>query len=429
MFRRLLVLAAATALFVPLHAADDPKAAEKVRGLVVKLGAEKEADRNAAEAELLKIGAAALPHLPPSEDKNLTAEQKKRLTAILPKIWQQRVEQDVAGSFVELPKGAMPLLDALREIERQTGNVVKDQREDFNEEATNPTLQFDGKKRKFWEAMDQLCTQAGVSMEHFAGEGAIGLRARPAGAASAASVTAGALRFNPQTITLTRNLGMGTAKCTVNILAVFEPRLKPLMVEVDVDSFKITDDQGREMKFSSERQQSTYNFQVQEGAHSFEIALDLEAPDRSAKSIKSISGEAALRLPAVTEQFTFDQWTGAEMQEKTTPSMRVKVGKAKDEGDGIWSFHLTVGMLGEKPEGESYLSASLDPEIYLVNADGSRLAPNGSKNVAEGEGEVDFEYSIVNAPGKLSDYKVVTRIPSGLTKAPIKFELKNLPLP
>src|SRR5262245_19887000 len=132
MLRRFVVLVSA-ALFVPLHAADDPKAAEKVRGLVAKLGAENEADRNAAEAELLKLGVAALPHLPPSEDKNLTAEQKKRLTGILPKIWQQRVEQDVAGSFVELPKGAMPLLDALREIERQTGNVVKDQREDFNE--------------------------------------------------------------------------------------------------------------------------------------------------------------------------------------------------------------------------------------------------------------------------------------------------------
>ena len=428
MQRVLLVLAASAALFLPLRAADDAQTAQKVKDLVAKLGAEKEPDRNAAEAELLKIGVPALAHLPPAEDKNLTAEQKTRLGKLIPKLWQQRVERDLEGSYVEIPKGAMPLADALREIERQTGNVVKDQREEFNEEATNPTLQFDGKKRKFWEAMDLLCKDANLSMEHFAGENAISLRGSRAGETSGAA-TVGALRFLPQTITLTRNLGMGNPKCTVNILAVFEPRLRPLLVEVDVDSFKIKDDQGRDLKFSSMREQSTYNFQVQEGAHTFEIALDLEAPDRSAKAIKSIVGEAALRLPAVTEQFTFDQWTGAEMQEKLTPSMKVKVGKAKDEGDNLWSFHLTVGLLGEKPEGESYLSASLDPEIYLVNADGSRLAPNAGKNVRDDEGELDIEYLISGAPGKLSDYKVVARIPSGVTKAPVKFEIKDLPLP
>src|SRR5262245_23735172 len=143
MRRRILVLAAAAALFVPLHAADDGKTAQKVKSLVVKLGAEKEDDRKAAEEERVKVGVEALPELPASQDKNLTAEQKTRLTRILPRIWQARVEQDVAGSFVEIPKGAMSLSDALREIERQTGNVVKDQREDFNEEPTNPTIQFD----------------------------------------------------------------------------------------------------------------------------------------------------------------------------------------------------------------------------------------------------------------------------------------------
>src|SRR5688572_22717208 len=104
MLRRFLVLTASAALFVPLLAADDPNAAQKVKALVTKLGAEKEADRKAAEEELIKFGVAALPHLPASEDKNLTAEQKERLSRILPKIWQTRVEQDVAGSFVEIPK-------------------------------------------------------------------------------------------------------------------------------------------------------------------------------------------------------------------------------------------------------------------------------------------------------------------------------------
>jgi hypothetical protein len=428
MLRRFLVLTASAALFVPMLAADDPNAAQKVKALVTKLGAEKEADRKAAEEELIKFGVAALPHLPASEDKNLTAEQKERLSRVLPKIWQARVEQDVAGSFVEIPKGAMPLADALREIERQTGNVVRDQREEFNEEATNPTIQFDGKKRKFWEAMDLLCKDAGITLEHFAGESAISIRAQGMGA-NPSTVTIGALRFTPQTITLTRNLGMGPAKCTVNILSVFEPRLKPMLVEVDVDSFKILDDQNRALKFAAERQQSMYTFQVQEGAHSFEIALDLEAPDRSAKTIKSITGEAALRLPAVTEQFTFDKWTGSEMQERATPSMKVKVGKSKDEGDGLWSFQLNVAMLGEKPEGESFLTASLDPEIYLVNADGSRLAPNAGKEVGESDGETAITYLISGAPGKLQDYKVVCRIPSGVTRVPVKFELKDLPLP
>ena len=426
MARQLLALACAGLLLPLAFAADE---AGKVKALVAKLGAEKEADRNAAEAELLKLGDAALPHLPSTENKDLNAEQKTRLGKVLPKIWQARVERDLAGSFVEIPKGAMPLADALKEIERQTGNVVRDQRDEFNEEATNPTIQFDGKKRKFWEAMDLLCKDAGVSMEHFAGENAVGIRGRPGDVLGAGSITVGAMRFAPQNITLTRVVGQPTAKCVVNIQAMFEPRLRPLLVEVDVDSFKVLDDRGQEIKFSSERQQSTYNFSVQEGAHTFEIALDLEAPERAAKAIKSISGEAALRLPAITEQFTFDKWTGDEMQEKATPSMKVKVGKAKDEMDGLWSFQMAVAMLGEKPEGESYLAAGLSPEIYLVNQDGSRLAPNAGTNVREDEGQAVFEYLISGAPGKLSDYKVVVRIPSGVTRAPVKFELKDLQLP
>jgi hypothetical protein len=107
----------------------------------------------------------------------------------------------------------------------------------------------------------------------------------------------------------------------------------------------------------------------------------------------------------------------------------VKVGKSKDEGDGLWSFQLNVAMLGEKPEGESFLTASLDPEIYLVNADGSRLAPNAGKEVGESDGETAITYLISGAPGKLQDYKVVCRIPSGVTRVPVKFELKDLPLP
>jgi hypothetical protein len=97
--------------------------------------------------------------------------------------------------------------------------------------------------------------------------------------------------------------------------------------------------------------------------------------------------------------------------------------------DGLWSFQMAVAMLGEKPEGESYLAAGLDPELYLVNNDGSRLAPNAGKSVREEEGQTVFEYLISGAPGKLEDYKVIVRIPSGVTRVPVKFELKDLPLP
>jgi hypothetical protein len=107
----------------------------------------------------------------------------------------------------------------------------------------------------------------------------------------------------------------------------------------------------------------------------------------------------------------------------------VRCGNGKDEGDGLWSFSVFVKQLGEAPEGESFVLAALEPEVFLIHKDGTRLAPNAGKNAKEEDEGLVVEYLISGAPGKMTDYQIVVRTPAGVSKIPVKFTLKDLPLP
>ena len=182
-----------------------------VRRLVRQLDAAQLAQREAAEAELLKRGPAILDLLPQPNDRQ-SAEVRQRLGRVRQKLQQQAADNAARSSTITLHADAMPLKKILAEFQRQSGNTIVDAREKSGRPVPDPTLKVNFAKTPFWQALDQVLDQAGLAVYVFGEKAAINVvpsAGRQAPHAKAASPIAGPFRFEPVSIEARRDLQLG----------------------------------------------------------------------------------------------------------------------------------------------------------------------------------------------------------------------------
>lgn len=405
----------------------EPEAAtptrEQVARLVLGLDAEERAEREQAEKELVDLGPGVLAFLPATDDPDLSAEQRQRLRRLVPALWQARLALDVAGSRVTLGSGT--LQEILERIGSRSGNSLTDLRADFNQEVTNPTLELGNEPDLFWKSLDALGDAAGISLYAHAGDRKLGIVGRPRSPSPIAY--AGAFRFEVQKILIERDLTQldDPPACALLLDGLVEPRLQPLAVEVDAAKIQATDDKGRKLAPLSPE---SYPILIDSTSFQFPLQFRVAAPARDAARI-DLAAELAVTLPSHVDEVVFDKLDGRRPSERTTAGLRAELGVITSE-DGVWSVPLSIQYLVSAGDFESHLQASMRNELYLEAADGSRFAQNGGMNSLPAEGaEFRAEYLFVDAPGKLTDYRLVVRVPSGLTQVPVRFAFKDLPLP
>ena len=134
----------------------------EVRSLLRQLGDDQLATREAAEQALVKLGPAALDHLPPITDR-MSAEVAQRLRRIQQVLQKAAAEQSGQARRVTLA-GEMPLSDAFTAIEKQTGNRI------LSKDAGAAVVTTDFENVTFWEAVDRLLDQAGLTVYNYGGE-------------------------------------------------------------------------------------------------------------------------------------------------------------------------------------------------------------------------------------------------------------------
>lgn len=414
-------------VLAPLGSAKEPDAAaptrEQVARLVLELDAEARAERERAEKELVELGPGVLALLPSTDDPDLSAEQRQRLRRLVPSLWQARLALDVAGSRIALGTGT--LKEILERIADQTGNPLVDLRADFNQEVTNPQLELGGEAELFWKAIDSLGDAAGLSLYAHAADRKLGIVGRPRPPSPIAY--AGAFRFEVQKILIERDLTQldDPPTCALLLDGLVEPRLQPLAVEVDSAKIEATDDKGRKLSSLSPE---SYPILIDPTSFQFPLQLRLAAPARDAARI-NLAAELAVTLPSHVDQVIFDKLDARRPTERSTAGLRAELGVITSE-DGVWSVPLSIQYLVSAGAVESHLQASMRNELFLEAADGTRFAQNGGMNSLPAEGpEFRAEYLFVDAPGKLTDYRLVVRVPSGLTQLPVRFAFKDLPLP
>ncbi len=408
---------------------------DRVLQLVDRLEASTADAREAATASLIKLGPKILPLLPdPATAK--TAERKERLERVRAALRVKDDDVNTKASRVTLSGKGIRLSEALRQLQKQSGNAITDLREQLGAEVTNPALDLDITDKPFFEALDQIARFAGTSLNFSTGDGTIGIMGgeapeasapkRPAVPAEALIQYNGPFRVEIQGLNVVREFKTGSATANVQIEVAWEPRLRPMLLKLKYDELKIIDDRKMEVKPQAEKEADEVIIRPENPIA--EINLNLLAPAREAKKLSSMHVHAEVTVPAGIKIFKFPSLTQKDVTVKQGDvSLTLETTEVDEQ---VWKVNVSLVYPGEGPAFESYRQGLFNNRLWLQRADGSRFEQNGGfSNTSNDGGKLGFEYLFVDAPGKPADYQLIYETPSKVITIPLEFDFKDVPLP
>jgi hypothetical protein len=425
------------ALELPAHAqtaAADAALRDRVLQLIERLNAPTPDARDAAVASLIKLGPKALPLLPdPATAK--TPQLKELLERVREGLRAKEDEVNTAASRVTITGKGIRLSEALQQLQKQTGNAITDLREQLGTEVTNPGLDLDLRDKSFFEALDEIARLASVAATFSTGDGSVGVMGGgpPDGEPNAPARSdkrliqyAGPFRIELQQLSLSRDFAAASAVALARFEVAWEPRLRPMLLKLQVEGVKILDDRKKEVKPQIAMESDEVVIRPENPAA--EINLNLDAPDRDAKKLVSIKVKAELTLPAGIKTFKIPSLAAKDVTVKQGDVSLTFEDTEVDEQ--VWKINVVLAYPGEGPAFESYRQGLFNNRLWLQRADGSRFEHNGGfSNTGSDGGKLGFEYLFVDAPGKPADYQLMYETPSKVITIPLEFEFKDVPLP
>ncbi len=428
-----LVAAALAATAGPARAQSGADAAlrDRVAQLIERLESPKAEARNAAEEALVKLGPKAL-SLVPEPAKGAEKDLAERLERIRAKLREAQDEQSTDASRVTIQQQGLRLSEALRILQTQTGNLITDLREQMGADATNPALDLDIVDKPFFEALDLVCKQAGLTPSFATGDGSIGLI--PGGEGLPVMIPApkpmiqytGPFRAELKLLAASQNFQGGARTANAQFEVAWEPRLRPMILALKANEATIVDNDGEAVAPAVTDESSSVVLRPENP--SAEINFNLEAPRREAQSLKTLKIKADVTIPAGLRTFRFPN-----LAEKGVKQSQGDITITLDDcdvEDYVWKVDVTLKYAGGGEAFESYQQGLFNNRLWLQRADGSRFEQNGGFNqTGAGEGTLGFQYLFVDAPGKPADYQFVYETPSQVVKIPLEVEFTDVPLP
>lgn len=409
--------------------ASDAALKDRVGQLVEKLGSDKAEVRDAAEKALMEIGAKALPLLPEAKEKK-GGEREARVEKIREALRESLDPTNLGASLVTIQVEKIRLSEALRALQKQTGNLITEQRD----EPTNPSFDLDFKDKPFFEALDEIAARAEVGLNFFTGDGSIGIvdrtnMARPGGKGKGDApevLYSGPFRVEFKQVTARRIFEAGTADANAQFSVAWEPRLRPMLLAIKAEDLKIVDDRGEAVMPSVARE--SLSVVLRPDNPIAELNVNMTAPARKAEKLASLKVRADVTVPAALRTFRFPNLAAKNAKVKQG-DITVELESVEVE-DQVWKVNVEVDYPGEGPAFESYQQGLFNNRLWLRRADGSKFEHNGGMNQSVGAGgKLSFEYLFVDAPGKPADYQFLYETPSKVVTIPLEFEYTDVPLP
>lgn len=419
------VLIAAALIAGQAEAAPDPAAAlqARVRRLLRQLEDDDLNVRSQAEKDLAALDPQVL-DLFPKNDTGLSPEVKERLGRVRNVLEKKAVATAVEASKVSL-QGEMTLAKAAAEIERQTGNKL------VGVEGREANIKLDAKDSTFWPVLDQVLDQAGLGVNPYGGYGdRLTLSARPDTELPryGSAFYSGIFRFEATQVQTVRNLRNPQISGTKLMLNIgWEPRTKPISLEQPLDKISAVDENGDPIPVDGV--EGELRADVQSDIPSVDLYLPLKSPDRGVRKIASLKGELTALVPGRVETFEFESLAMGENVEQRRAGVTVIFETARKNVDAH-EIRLRVKFDEAANALESYRDWIYRNETYLVDRDGKKLEVAAFNTTRQEANEVGLAYLYVLDEGKtLDNYKLVYRTPAAIIKKPIKYELKDIPLP
>jgi hypothetical protein len=400
---------------------------DKVKKLVVQLDDDSQARRDAAEKALIEIGPDLLDILPPPGSK-ASIELKARLARVRTAVEKTYIESFTKPSVVTM-KGTLKLAEAIASLAKQSGNTIIDARERFNQAPDNRDVMLDVDKVTFFEALDKLLDAAGMTVYGYSDKpGELLLMNSNEGDETRVSRSsyAGLFRLEAKRLEATRELrnpaGSGL-RITTDI--AWEPRLRPIVLELPLTDLKAVDENGAEIKTVGEGEQQ---YGIETTNSTLEIDLQLGLPPRGATKVASVKGTFTALVPGRVEKFEFSGLDKAknvavqrgtclvtfEQLRKNDDVHEVRLRLKFDEAANALESHR--GWIGNNP-------------AYIIDAKGTKIDSGGFSPSLVAENEAVLSYIFDLSEIDIAKCRFIYETPAALFKVPVEFELKDLELP
>lgn len=425
MNRLLLTVLILAGISMPLIAQDDAIDEVRVHQLVRQLEARGRDNRDAAESQLRDLGPKVLSLLP-EIDAGTGGELKQRLLRIHDHLEKQQLAESAKESRVTL-RGTMGLTDAFSQIEQQTGNTIVDYRGRMSQPSDNTEITIDLQDAPFWEALDRILDQAGLTVYTFVGE------PRKLAVISANAVAkkrlgsaaySGLFRVEPTTLSLERNLrNPGSDIFRMNVEMLWEPRVLPILIRQDLEDIELVTDNGETLTVAST---GTIQLPVQPGVASVDIRLPLSLPSRKAKEIKSLKGSFTALVPGGDVTFEFTNLAARNVAQRKAGITVVLDQVFPNDGVQQINIILRLDQAGEALQ--SHLDWAENNVVRLVDPNGNVADEPGYEKYRERDAEVGYSY-IFPIEESLDGWKLIYTTPAGIAEVPVEFEVENIPLP
>jgi hypothetical protein len=409
------------------EAADEDRAL-KVARLVRQLDSAEENKRKSAEDGLVSIGPSALQHLPEATDGS--AELAERLKRVRQALEKRAAEQSTQGSKFSI-SGKMTLAELRASIEKQTDNRIVDYRQRFSQQETNPQLALEIKNAPFWQALDVILDKTNLSIYPYSGSDGLALVDRDHGELprSKRGTYAGPLRLEVSRLVAERRPAVENGTLRVNLEVAWEPRLAPITFLQPLKDIQAIDDQGNPLRV--EGPETTLEAPSQ-GGTGVELVLPFVAPPHSVSNIASLKGTLTAILPGKVEAFEFSKLGDATKplfkpieQKKAAAHVLLEQVRKNNE---IWEVFVRIRFDDAGNSLDAHRSWILENEAILVGKDKKPVEKAGSFSTVRSAGELGMAYQFeITEP--IDEYTFVYKTASSISSLPLKYELKNLPLP
>ena len=417
---------------------------DRVAALVDEMNSNSAADRRAAEAKLVEMAGA-------------TAASAERLLRVLPEASdrmppavrsginraRKRIERKLAdsatkASVVTIAAADRPLSEVLQSIGEQSGNMIRNDRDNAEGDAGGARVSLQAESEDFWPVVDRLLDAAGMSVYPYGGAGELALVSRGPNDAKrfGSAAYSGPFRFEPIRVVATRGMrDAGQESLDVDLEVSWEPRLRPISLSQPLGELEVTADNGESLRPA--RPDQSLDVEVVPGSQAVELRVALALPDRSTRAISSLRGRLLALTPGRIAAFRFDD-AGAQASPVTQRQGDATVTLERFfRNNAIWELRMRLKLDRAGDALASHRGWVFQNTSYLETPGGDRFEHAGFETTMQTDSEVGlayfFDFSDEQAGGEAGfDPKALAWVyetPAGVVQLPIEFELNDIALP
>lgn len=407
-----------------LNAQEDELALiESVARLQQQLDSDNLAERDQAEKDLIFMGPEILDYIRPV-DENATTDYRQRLARIRKELEKKSVNSISEATRVSI-KGKMTIGDALKKIKRQTGNEVEVSTDDVADREITVELE----DADFWTAIQQLLSTAQLEIDRYGSEkpNQLMLAPRPNGASRKAVPQCNTKIFRTQVTRVDSSINLDDERLdftTINLLLRWEPRLRPISVDIPLSNVEIVDEFDE--KIETLNPDRVLYGMVQPEIPEVEFQLQIPRVDRQVENLKSIRAKIIAVIPGRAEQFRFEKVGKLPVGHQLSKAGAVVTYEGIRKNEDLYGIKISLSFDEDNNALESHQGWVFQNEVYLQDRQGNREESLSLESFRQDNEKVTVQYYFLEEPG---DRTLVYKTPATIIKMPVEIELKKIPLP